>query len=151
MTTNLGAADADRNVIGFGSTSNDYEDKELKKFFAPEFRNRLDGIITFGKLTKETMVKVIGKFLVELKAQVKDKGINISITDEAIDYLVDKGFDSKMGARPLQRVIDKDIKRPLSRQMLFGPLKNGGTVVIDIANDLIDLRIKTENAYEENQ
>ena len=149
MTTNLGAADADRNVIGFGSQENDYEDKELKKFFAPEFRNRLDGIITFSKLSKETMIKIVGKFLVELKTQVNDKGINITISNEAIDYLVEKGFDSKMGARPLQRVIDKDVKRPLSREMLFGSLKDGGAVEIDVDSSGIKLKVK-KNAFEEN-
>jgi ATP-dependent Clp protease ATP-binding subunit ClpA len=149
MTTNLGAADADRNIIGFGSQENDYEDKELKKFFAPEFRNRLDGVITFSKLSKETMIKIVGKFLVELKAQVNDKGITVTISNEAIDYLVQKGFDSKMGARPLQRVIDKDVKRPLSREMLFGRLKHGGAVEIDIDDSGIKLKVK-ENVSEEN-
>ena len=149
MTTNLGAADADRNVIGFGSQENDYEDKELKKFFAPEFRNRLDGIITFSKLSKETMIKIVGKFLVELKAQVNDKGITVTISNEAIDYLVEKGFDSKMGARPLQRVIDKDVKRPLSREMLFGSLKDGGSVEIDVNDSGIILKVK-QHVSEEN-
>lgn len=151
MTTNLGAADSEKNVIGFGSQDNDYEDKELKKFFAPEFRNRLDGTITFGKLTKNTMIKIVGKFLVELKTQVKDKGIDITISDDAIDYLVEKGFDKKMGARPMQRVIDKDIKRPLSKAMLFGNLKQGGRVKIVAANGEIGLEI-TENvtAIQEN-
>jgi ATP-dependent Clp protease ATP-binding subunit ClpA len=144
MTTNLGAQDADKNIIGFGSQDNDYEDKELKKFFAPEFRNRLDGIVTFGKLSKEVMIKIVGKFLVELKKQVKDKGIKITISNEAIDYLVDKGFDKKMGARPLQRVIDKDIKRPLSKLMLFGGLKQGGAVNIDVADDEIHLKLENE-------
>ncbi len=134
LTTNLGAIDAEKNKIGFGNEDNDYEDKELKKFFAPEFRNRLDGIITFGKLGKEVMMKIVGKFLVELKAQVKDKKVDITISDEALDYLVDKGFNKKMGARPLQRVIDKEIKRPLSRQLLFGELKDGGKCKIDIVN-----------------
>ena len=132
LTTNLGAIDAEKNKIGFGDDDSDYEDKELKKFFAPEFRNRLDGIITFGKLGKEVMMKIVGKFLVELKAQVKDKKVDITISDEALDYLVDKGFNKKMGARPLQRVIDKEIKRPLSRQLLFGKLKDGGKCKIDI-------------------
>jgi ATP-dependent Clp protease ATP-binding subunit ClpA len=144
MTTNLGAQDADKNIIGFGSQDNDYEDKELKKFFAPEFRNRLDGIVTFGKLSKEVMIKIVGKFLVELKTQVKDKGIKITISNEAIDYLVDKGFDKKMGARPLQRVIDKDIKRPLSKLMLFGGLKQGGSVNIDVTDNEIHLKLENE-------
>jgi ATP-dependent Clp protease ATP-binding subunit ClpA len=143
MTTNLGAQDAEKNMIGFGSQDNDYEDKELKKFFAPEFRNRLDGIVTFGKLSKETMIKIVGKFLVELKTQVKDKGIKITISNDAIDYLVDKGFDKKMGARPLQRVIDKDIKRPLSKLMLFGSLKAGGAVNIDVEDN--EIKLETEN------
>ena len=132
LTTNLGAIDAEKNKIGFGDDDNDYEDKELKKFFAPEFRNRLDGIITFSKLGKEVMMKIVGKFLVELKAQVKDKKVDITISDEALDYLVEKGFNKKMGARPLQRVIDKEIKRPLSRQLLFGKLKDGGKCKIDL-------------------
>jgi ATP-dependent Clp protease ATP-binding subunit ClpA len=150
MTTNLGAADADKNVIGFGSQDNDYEDKELKKFFAPEFRNRLDGTITFGKLSKNTMIKIVGKFLVELKTQVKDKGINITISDDAIDYLVDKGFDKKMGARPLQRVIDKDIKRPMSKEMLFGKLKTGGNVRIDVAKGEITIKVLEHETVKEN-
>jgi ATP-dependent Clp protease ATP-binding subunit ClpA len=150
MTTNLGAADADRNVIGFGNQQGDYEDKELKKFFAPEFRNRLDGIVTFSKLSKETMIKIVGKFLVELKTQIKDKNINITITDDAIDYLVDKGFDPKMGARPLQRVIDKEIKRPLSREMLFGALKSGGRVEITVGDNGIELKTETHAVLQEN-
>jgi ATP-dependent Clp protease ATP-binding subunit ClpA len=137
MTTNLGAQEAERDAIGFGSIEKDYEDGELKKFFKPEFRNRLDAIITFDKLEKNTMIKIVGKFLVDLKDMVKDKGISISISNEAIDYLVNKGFNKKMGARPLQRVIDQDIKRPLSKEILFGKLKTGGTVKIDSIDDAI--------------
>jgi len=137
LTTNLGASQAEKNTIGFSSDDDDvYEDTELKKFFAPEFRNRLDGTITFGKLSKEIMMKIVGKFLVELKNMVVAKGITIKIDDRALDHLVDKGFDSKMGARPLQRVIDSEIKRPLSRQMLFGDLKDGGEVTINVNADL---------------
>jgi len=133
LTTNLGAKDAEKNTIGFGNESEHvYEDKALKKFFSPEFRNRLDGVITFASLGKPVMMKIVGKFLVELKDMVKDKGITISVTDEALDYLVDQGFDPKMGARPLQRVIDKEIKRPLSKQILFGSLKNGGSITVDV-------------------
>lgn len=153
MTTNLGAQDAEKNVIGFGSQENDYEDKELKKFFAPEFRNRLDGIVTFKTLTKNTMMKIVGKFLVELKDQLKPKKVTVKITDEALDYLVDKGFDKKMGARPLQRVIDKEIKRKLSKELLFGELKNGGKVTLDIKdNELsIDCQAKAVKVKEITQ
>ena len=137
LTTNLGAKESEKNTIGFGGEwEGEYEDTELKRFFAPEFRNRLDGTITFGKLSKEIMMKIVGKFLVELKDMVVAKGITIKIDDRALDHLVDKGFDPKMGARPLQRVIDKEIKRPLSRQMLFGDLKNGGEVMINVNADL---------------
>jgi|TARA_R110000823_G_scaffold97303_3_gene211460 ATP-dependent Clp protease ATP-binding subunit ClpA len=143
LTTNLGAADSEKNSIGFGSEfeSNSYEDKALKKFFSPEFRNRLDGVITFDKLGKEIMLKIVGKFLVELKDQVKDKAVKIAITDETLDYLVDKGFDPKMGARPLQRVIDKEIKMPLARELLFGKLKAGGNLTIDVVDNAIALKV----------
>ena len=149
LTTNLGAQEAEKNTIGFGDTQEkEYEDKELKKFFAPEFRNRLDGTITFASLSKEVMMKIVGKFLVELKNMVKDKNITITVADEALDYLVDKGFDRKMGARPLQRVIDKDIKRPLSRQILFGELKQGGNININIKDGEISLEVETNEQTE---
>jgi ATP-dependent Clp protease ATP-binding subunit ClpA len=148
LTTNLGAAASEQNTIGFGSDSRDYEDAEIKRFFAPEFRNRLDGIITFDKLGKNVMMKIVGKFLLELKQQVVDKDVTISVTDDALDFLVDKGFDPKMGARPLQRVIDQDIKRPLSKLLLFGDLKGGGTVEVDIKDDALFLRTKVKIAEE---
>jgi ATP-dependent Clp protease ATP-binding subunit ClpA len=137
ITTNAGANDADKNAIGFGSQEKKYSDDALKKFFAPEFRNRLDAVVTFGKLSKETMIKIVGKFMVELKEQIKEKSIRIKISDEAIDWLIEKGFDAKMGARPLQRVIDKEIKRPLAKLMLFGDLKNGGSLSIVVENNAI--------------
>jgi ATP-dependent Clp protease ATP-binding subunit ClpA len=150
LTTNLGAADSEKNTIGFGGEleDNSYEDKALKKFFAPEFRNRLDGVITFNKLGKEIMLKIVGKFLVELKDQVKGKNVKIEITDETLDYLVDKGFDPKMGARPLQRVIDQEIKRSLARELLFGDLKNGGTLIIDTVDNKIVLNTKGHTQVE---
>ena len=149
LTTNLGAAQAEKNSIGFGDDAEfTYEDTEFKRYFAPEFRNRLDGVITFAKLGKEVMMKIVGKFLVELKDMVKDKDIAIEITDEALDYLVDKGFDPKNGARPLQRVIDKEIKRPLSRQILFGDLKGGGKVIIDFRESEIKLDCVRDEQFD---
>ena len=139
LTTNAGAQSAEKNQIGFGEQSKDYSDADLKKFFTPEFRNRLDGIITFNKLGKETMVKVVTKFIDELREQVKEKGIRIKADKDAINWLIDKGFDSKMGARPLQRVIDKEIKRDLAKMMLFGELKNGGWLTISSDNDKLVL------------
>ena len=150
LTTNLGAKDAEKNTIGFGGDDSEhvYEDKALKKFFSPEFRNRLDGVITFASLGKPVMMKIVGKFLVELKDMVKDKGITITVSDDALDHLVDKGFDPKMGARPLQRVIDKDIKRPLSKEILFGRLRNGGNVLIDYKDNEILLDCETNEVTE---
>jgi len=144
LTTNAGAQAAEKNQIGFGKQEKDYDDKDLKKFFAPEFRNRLDAIITFTKLNKDTMYKIVVKFIDELKQQVSDKGIRIRINDAAINHLIEKGFDSKMGARPLQRVIDKEIKRPLSRMMLFGDLKDGGSLTITLIDGAITLTKKVK-------
>jgi ATP-dependent Clp protease ATP-binding subunit ClpA len=143
LTTNLGASDSEKNLIGFNDEFElEYEDKALKKFFAPEFRNRLDATIICKKLSKEIMMKIVGKFLVELKDMVKDKGIKIEISDEALDYLVEKGFDPKMGARPLARVIDNEIKRPLSRELLFGNLKSGGSVTINVTEESTSLELE---------
>ena len=146
ITTNAGAQASEKNAIGFGKQDKDYSDSDLKKFFAPEFRNRLDGVVTFGKLTKETMIKIVGKFMVELKGQIKEKAIRIKISDEAIDWLIEKGFDAKMGARPLQRVIDKEIKRPLAKLMLFGDLKSGGALSIVVEDDNLLLIAKPKVA-----
>tara|TARA_R100000084_G_C4525502_1_gene88746 strand:- start:29 stop:547 length:519 start_codon:yes stop_codon:yes gene_type:complete len=149
LTSNLGAKEAEKNAIGFSNNlTKEYEDTDLKKYFPPEFRNRLDGVITFNKLEKTVMLKIVGKFLVELREQVSKKNIHITISDEALDYLVDKGFNSKMGARPLQRVIDTKIKSPLSRKMLFGNLTNGGKLHIDFKENklvLQDVELEREN------
>ena len=148
LTSNLGAQEAEKNAIGFDTPDREYEDEELNKFFKPEFRNRLDATITFAKLGKEVMLKIVGKFLVELKEMVKDKNVNIEITDEALDWLVEKGFNKKMGARPLQRVIDKEIKRPLSRELLFGKLTNGGNIKIDVVKDELVVKATKEVVSE---
>jgi ATP-dependent Clp protease ATP-binding subunit ClpA len=151
LTTNLGAQEAEKNSIGFDAPDREYEDVELNKYFKPEFRNRLDATITFATLGKEIMLKIVGKFLVELKEMIKDKEVSIDITDEALDWLVDKGFNKKMGARPLQRVIDKDIKRPLSRELLFGKLTKGGKIKIDIVKEELKIIVqKQEKVSEES-
>jgi len=140
MTSNLGASDAEKNSVGFGSLERDGDPKDaVNKFFAPEFRNRLDGIIRFGKLDHATMIMIVKKFIDELNQLVGDKNIFVKPTELTLDYLVNKGFDSKMGARPLQRTIDDMIKRPLSKEILFGRLTNGGIVEIDIIDDKIVL------------
>ena len=149
LTTNLGAEQAEKNAIGFNQDADmDYEDTELKRYFAPEFRNRLDGVIAFGKLDKNVMIKIVGKFLLELKNMLTEKNVEVTIDDQAIDYLVDKGFDAKMGARPLQRVIDKEIKTDLSKMVLFGALKNGGKLHINVTDNKIDLQVKETKLVE---
>lgn len=149
LTSNLGASEADKTRIGFSDTNTEFNDGAFKKYFSPEFRNRLDGVIRFDKLSKETMMKIVGKFLVELKEMVSEKNIAIQVTDAALDYLVDKGFDPKMGARPLQRVIDQDIKRPLSKEILFGGLRNGGHVTVDVNVQDETLQLEVENEQAE--
>ena len=146
LTTNAGAQAAEKNQIGFGSQEQAYNDKELKKFFTPEFRNRLDGIITFNKLGKDVMVKIVNKFIDELRVQVKDKNIKIKVNKEAIDWLLEKGFDPKMGARPLQRTIDKEIKRDLAKMMLFGDLKGGGWLTVTVDGDKLQLIAKPKES-----
>jgi len=151
LTTNLGAEQAEKNTIGFSQDfAEDYGDDEFKRFFAPEFRNRLDGVVTFGKLDKEISIKIVGKFLLELRTMLDDKNISCEISDDAIDYIVEKGFDSKMGARPMHRFIDKEIKRPLSKMMLFGDLRDGGLLKIDIANDVLTLIAQKQNIADES-
>jgi ATP-dependent Clp protease ATP-binding subunit ClpA len=136
MTSNLGARDNENNTIGFGDLSKDGEDdKAIKKFFAPEFRNRLDAVIKFTKLSQEVVVQIVKKFVGELNNQLKDKGIEISVNAETTKWLAVKGYDKKMGARPLARLIDNKIKSPLSRRVLFGDLKEGGLVKINVVDD----------------
>jgi ATP-dependent Clp protease ATP-binding subunit ClpA len=142
MTSNLGAADAERNTIGFGSLDRDSDPHDaVNSFFAPEFRNRLDGIIKFGGLDRNTMIKIVKKFINDLNLLLKNKNIHIKPNDDALEYLIDKGFDKKMGARPLQRVIDNMIKRPLSKEILFGKLVNGGVVEVTIKESELSLNI----------
>lgn len=136
MTSNLGAADNEKNTIGFGDLGKDGEDdKAVKKFFAPEFRNRLDAIVKFRSLSETTVVQIVKKFIKELNEQLKDKGIEIVADAASTKWLAEKGYDKKMGARPLARLIDNKVKSPLSRRVLFGDLVDGGRVNITLEND----------------
>jgi ATP-dependent Clp protease ATP-binding subunit ClpA len=142
MTSNLGAADSEKSVIGFGSAERTGEDdKAVKKFFKPEFRNRLDATIKFNKLGQDIVYSIVEKFVSELSGLLKDKNITINANKDAIRYLAEKGFDSKMGARPLQRVIDTEIKSPLSRKILFGELQGGGKITITVVDGKLDFDI----------
>jgi ATP-dependent Clp protease ATP-binding subunit ClpA len=129
MTTNAGAADLARPVMGFTRNKRDSEDNEaINRLFAPEFRNRLDAIISFGQLPRDVVSKVVDKFVLQLEAQLADRNVTIELSDEARDWLVEHGYDETMGARPMARLIQSTIKTPLADEVLFGRLKNGGAV-----------------------
>ncbi len=131
MTTNAGAADMAKAAIGFGSTRREGDDMEaINRLFTPEFRNRLDAIIPFGPLPVPVIHKVVQKFIMQLEAQLADRGVTFELDKKAINWLADKGYDERMGARPLGRVIQEYIKKPLADELLFGKLKNGGTVKV---------------------
>jgi ATP-dependent Clp protease ATP-binding subunit ClpA len=129
MTTNAGASDAAKEAIGFGRGKREGEDEEaIKKLFTPEFRNRLDATIPFAPLSRATIDKVVEKFVLELEAQLADRDVTFDLTPEATRWLGEKGYDDAFGARPLARVIQDNIKKPLADEILFGALKDGGTV-----------------------
>jgi ATP-dependent Clp protease ATP-binding subunit ClpA len=129
MTTNAGASDAARDAIGFGRGKRTGEDEEaIKKLFTPEFRNRLDATIGFAPLSRDTIDRVVEKFVLELEAQLTDRDVTFDLTPEATRWLGEKGYDDAFGARPLARVIQDHIKKPLADEILFGKLRGGGTV-----------------------
>jgi ATP-dependent Clp protease ATP-binding subunit ClpA len=133
MTTNAGAADLAKPAIGFKNSERDSDDQEaINRLFAPEFRNRLDAIVQFGNLPIEVVHFVVQKFVLQLEAQLADRGVTFDLSPEAIDWLAKKGYDRQMGARPLGRIIQQYIKQPLADEVLFGKLKKGGTVKITV-------------------
>jgi ATP-dependent Clp protease ATP-binding subunit ClpA len=136
MTTNAGASEAQKAAIGFGSTKRTGDDEEaINRLFPPEFRNRLDAVIPFGSLPTPVIHKVVEKFIMQLEAQLAERGVTFELTKEATSWLAIKGYDEKMGARPLARVIQEHIKKPLADEVLFGKLKTGGTVKVSLAKD----------------
>ena len=138
MTTNAGAADNARASIGFGRGKvGGEDDKAIQRLFAPEFRNRLDAIVAFKPLAAETIRSVVGKFMMQLDAQLADRNITIELTDEATDWLAKNGFDELYGARPLARVIQEHIKKPLADDILFGRLTRGGHVKVELKDGKI--------------
>jgi ATP-dependent Clp protease ATP-binding subunit ClpA len=133
MTTNAGAADLARAPIGFNRTRREGDDEEaINRLFTPEFRNRLDAVIAFGPLPPEVVRSVVTKFVMQLEAQLSERGVTFQLTDEATAWLAEQGYDERMGARPLGRVIQEHIKRPLADQVLFGVLRKGGTVHVSV-------------------
>ncbi|MEL6436948.1 MAG: AAA family ATPase, partial [Pseudomonadota bacterium] len=136
MTTNAGASDAQKNAIGFGSQKREGDDMEaINRLFTPEFRNRLDSIIPFGPLPVPVIHKVVQKFVMQLETQLTERGVTFDLHEDAISWLADKGYDERMGARPLARVIQEHIKKPLADEVLFGKLKHGGTVKVTVVTD----------------
>ena len=139
MTTNAGAQDMAREAIGFGNSVRQGDDMEaIQKLFTPEFRNRLDAVIPFGHLPPAVVRKVVEKFVLQLEAQLAERQINIELSAEAADWLAKKGYDQQMGARPLARVIQEHVKKPLAEEVLFGKLSKGGTVRILLKGDDLD-------------
>ncbi len=136
MTTNAGATDLAKAAIGFGRNVREGDDKEaIDRLFTPEFRNRLDAIISFGNLPMEVVHRVVDKFIAELEGQLDDRQVEILLTDAAREWLAEKGYSTEYGARPLARVIQESIKKPLAEELLFGRLAKGGSVEVDAGED----------------
>ena len=143
MTSNAGAAEMEKSAIGFGRDKREGEDTAaIERTFTPEFRNRLDAVISFASLTKEVIMQVVEKFVLQLEAQLMDRNVTIELTRAAAEWLADKGYDDKMGARPLGRVIQEHIKKGLAEELLFGKLAKGGVVKVGVKAGKIDLRIE---------
>jgi ATP-dependent Clp protease ATP-binding subunit ClpA len=150
MTTNAGAADAGRNAIGFGAGKKDDErDEALRRLFTPEFRNRLDAIIQFAGLSKPIIDRIVAKFVLQLEAQLQDRGVTFELSDEATRWLSERGFDEEMGARPLSRTIQEHVKKPIADEILFGKLKEGGIVRVEVKDGKLDFEFIPEGPVRE--
>ena len=142
MTSNAGASDMAKAAIGFGRDKREGEDTAaIERIFSPEFRNRLDAVISFASLGREIITKVVEKFVLQLEAQLMDRNVTFELSQKAAEWLGEKGYDEKMGARPLARVIQEEIKKPLADELLFGKLAKGGIVKVDLKNNAITLEI----------
>ena len=143
MTSNAGASEMSKNALGFGRNSREGEDTAaIERTFTPEFRNRLDAVISFGALPKPVIMQVVEKFVLQLEAQLLDRNVHIELTPKAAKWLGDKGYDAKMGARPLGRVIQEYIKKPLAEELLFGALVKGGLVKVGVKNGVLDIKFE---------
>lgn len=145
MTSNAGAEMLNKRTVGFTTQDNSTDGMEvLRRSFTPEFRNRLDGIVQFGALPMEVVVNIVDKFLTELQAQLDDKGVMLDVDDQSREWLAEKGYDRNMGARPMNRLIQDKVKRPLADLILFGPLTKGGTVKLRVRDDELALEVEEE-------
>ena len=151
MTTNAGASEMNRSSVGFTTQDNQSDGIEIiKRTFTPEFRNRMDAIIQFSPLNQKTILHVVDKFVSQLEAQLESKKIEIQVEASAKEWIAERGYDVKMGARPMERVIQEHIKKPLAEEILFGCLENGGKVVIRAdENDDSDSKSGLEIEYLE--
>lgn len=144
MTTNAGVQATVRNSIGFKQQDNSHDAmSEINKTFSPEFRNRLDSIVWFNHLSEEVIMQVVDKFIIELQAQLDAKGVSLEVTQKAREYMAEKGYDKSMGARPMARLIQEELKRELASELLFGTLANGGEVKVGIKNKKLTFTYKT--------
>jgi ATP-dependent Clp protease ATP-binding subunit ClpA len=145
MTSNVGARAMSTENIGFAADSQKFMEtrREVEKFFTPEFRNRLDDTVYFNALTYELMTEIVKKFISRLGVDLLEKHITLKISDKAVDYLAKKGFDPKMGARPLERLIKREIQRILASEIIFGKLANGGQVAINANKDSLTFRYRS--------
>jgi ATP-dependent Clp protease ATP-binding subunit ClpA len=149
MTSNAGATEQSKEAIGFGRDRREGEDTAaIERTFSPEFRNRLDATISFAPLSKDVIVKVVDKFVLQLEAQLMDRNVTFELSSDAADWLADKGYDDKMGARPLARVIQEHLKKPLAEELLFGKLSKGGLVKVHLKNDKLDLELISPEARQ---
>jgi len=149
MTTNAGASEMSRPSIGFTQSDTGSDGMEaIRRLFSPEFRNRLDSVIQFGGLDQDTIERVVDKLLIEAEAQLEQKRVSISVSEEARRWIAKRGYDPKMGARPMARVIQEFIKRPLAEELLFGKLVNGGHVEVSLSEDAEKLKLNTRAANE---
>ena len=149
MTTNAGAAEMSKPAIGFGNPVRTGDDHEaINRLFSPEFRNRLDSIISFAALSRDTIHKVVDKFVLQLEVQLADRGVTIELDQAARDHLAEKGYDPLYGARPLGRVIQDSIKKPLAEELLFGKLAKGGVVTVTVKDDKLSFKFKAATAQE---
>tara|TARA_R110002051_G_scaffold93824_2_gene163622 strand:- start:41665 stop:43989 length:2325 start_codon:yes stop_codon:yes gene_type:complete len=143
MTSNAGASEMSKNAMGFGRETREGEDTAaIERTFTPEFRNRLDAVISFGALPKPVVLQVVEKFVLQLEAQLLDRNVHIELTPKATEWLADKGYDIKMGARPLGRVIQEHIKKPLAEELLFGKLTKGGLVKVGVKGGKLDIKFE---------
>jgi len=144
MTTNAGARAMAKTSVGFGDRSQDSlagKNKAIERLFSPEFRNRLDAVISFNRLPMEVIARVVDKFLHQLDGQLGEKRVSLDISQAAKDWLAKEGYDEKLGARPMARVIQENVKKPVSKELLFGDLVHGGRLLVDVGDDGLDVKV----------